>query len=77
MSGPEMPRPGQVIIRYAHRGRVSIPEYPGTEVVGVRGGDALNLGDGHRSILMGRPPTQRTSYDGRRSSRAAQGEWRA
>ena len=39
-----MPRPGQVIIRYAHRGRVSIPEYPGTEVVGVRGGDALNLG---------------------------------
>src|SRR5438046_510033 len=58
MSGPEMPRSGQVVIRYAHRGRVSIAEYPRTEVVGISRGDALNLDDGHRSILMGRPPTQ-------------------
>ena len=48
-----MPRPGQVIIRDAHRGGVSIAEYPRTEAVGVSGSNALNLGDGHRSILIG------------------------
>src|SRR5438132_13762600 len=53
-----MPRPGQVIIRHAHRGRVSVAEYPRTQAVGVRGGDALNLADRHRSILMGPSPTQ-------------------
>ena len=61
MLGPEMPRPGQVVIGYAHRVSVSIAEYPRTEVVGVSRGDALNLDDGHRSTLMGRPRRQRSS----------------
>jgi pimeloyl-ACP methyl ester carboxylesterase len=33
------------------RGEVSITEYPRSEVVGVSGGDTLNLDDGHGAIL--------------------------
>src|ERR1700733_5366669 len=49
--GPQMPRAGQVIVTDLGRGEVSITEYPRSEVVGVNGGDMLNLDDGHGAIL--------------------------
>ena len=61
MSGSEMPRAGQVIIRYARGGKVSVAEHQRAEAVRVSGGDALDFGDGHRSILMRSRPTQRPS----------------
>lgn len=48
-----MPRAGQAIVTDTRRGEVSITEYPRSEVVGVSGGDMLNLDDGHRAILTG------------------------
>ena len=49
--GSQMPRAGQVIVTDMRRGEVSITEYPRSEVVGVSGGDMLNLDDGHGAIL--------------------------
>jgi hypothetical protein len=78
VSGPEMPRPGEVIIRDAHRDRVSIAEYPRTEGVGISGGDALNLDDGHPSILKRRPNRgDQTSIGEERAGHSGRGGLRA
>jgi hypothetical protein len=68
--GSQVPRAGQVIVTDMRRGEVSITEYPRSEVVGVSGGDMLNLDDGHAAILTRFAPrlTSFTHSRWRRSS---------
>ena len=59
----QMPRAGQVIVTDMRGGEVSITEYPRPEVVGVSGGDTLNLDHGHGAILTRFAPRSMTGHN--------------